>query len=102
MTTSSSAEAARPRALVVIGGSPAMPHHADRRIDAAARDAFRRCLPAAARVLAWHAGDTALRDAYRHANPAVEWHVFDTLETLQPIGGTFDLIALEQGLDPFD
>jgi hypothetical protein len=102
MTTSTSAEAARPRALVVIGGGSAMPHHAERGIDTAARDAFRKSLPAVARVLAWPAGDTSLRDAYRRDNPAVEWHGCDDLEALVPIDGPFDLIALEQGIDPFD
>lgn len=102
MTTPSNAEAARPRALVVIGGGTSMPHHHDRRVNAAARDALRKSLPAAPRVLAWQGSDTALRDAYLQANPASEWQAFDGLDALQGITGIFELIVLEEGFDPFD
>ncbi|MCW5657908.1 MAG: hypothetical protein KIT60_09400 [Burkholderiaceae bacterium] len=94
--------AAQPPALVLIGGGASMPHHRNRRLGAAARDTLRRSLPPVPRVLAWDSGDVVLRDAYLGANPSSEWHPFDGIDALQSIGGTFDLIVLEQGIDPFD
>jgi hypothetical protein len=101
MTTPSNGAAAPPRALIVIGSGTAMPHHRGRRTDNAARSALRNSLPAGARVLAWQTSD-ALRDAYLSANPGSEWHPFDSVDALQRIGGAFDLIVLEQGIEPFD
>ena len=101
MTTPINGAAARPRALIVIGGGTAMPHHRERDVDDAARSALRNSLPAAARVLAWQSSD-ALRDAYLRAHPGCEWHRFDSVDALHGISGAFDLIVLEQGFDPCD
>jgi hypothetical protein len=103
MSSSLDTNSARPCALVVIGGATTMPHHRDQEIDVVACDALRRSLPAASRVLAWQrGGDTSLRDAHLQAHPASTWVTFADPDALAGLSDPFDLIVLDQGLDPFD
>ncbi|MCG3189077.1 MAG: hypothetical protein LKCHEGNO_01320 [Burkholderiaceae bacterium] len=101
MTSPSSIDAARPGALVVIGGGTSMPHHHSAHAERTAQAKLRSSLPAAARVLAWHR-DAGLRQAYQIEHPASEWQSFDDEGSLRDCSGVFDLIVLGQGLDPFD